>query len=141
MKKLLFFIPIFFALGALCETASAEVSVTIGAPRVTVPISPSVTCGPFGEPCYRTRTYVEPTIVVPLPGYYYYDYDYYYPRYYRPYPHHYGPPPPPPRYHGGHHHRWHHGPPPPRYHGGPHGGHHGGHHGGPHGGHHGGHRR
>lgn len=108
MKKTIsIFFPLFFALCTFCESANADVR--IGLPRVTVPISPDIRVVPQPQ-------YVEPTIVVPLPGYYYYDYPgYYYPRHYR-----YGPPPrhhhygPPPRHHGGH--------------GGPRGGHHGGHH-------------
>lgn len=117
MKKTIsIFFPLFFALCTFCESANADVR--IGLPRVTVPISPDIRVVPQPQ-------YVEPTIVVPLPGYYYYDYPgYYYPRYYYPRHYRYGPPP-------RHHHHHHYGPPPRHHggHGGPHGGHHGGHHG------------
>ena len=72
MKKTIsIFFPLFFALCTFCESANADVR--IGLPRVTVPISPDIRVVPQPQ-------YVEPTIVVPLPGYYYYDYPgYYYP--------------------------------------------------------------
>ena len=124
-KTTLAFIPLIFALFAGAETANAEINVSIGAPVVTVPISPSVSCGYNG--CYPSYEYAAPVYVAPLPGYYYYDG-------YWSHHHHHHAPPPPPRHH-------HHAPPPPprhHHHAPPPGGH-GGHGGPSHGG--GGHHR